>query len=152
MEERVPEALFEKFVELDQLDPFFYSSAVLYTKAMCRFKKDNEMANFIETISSNIPPTHLNLWTLQTIYSSILYGASGLLNSKIKIKGVHFSAIELGECLNNFYELVFEVFMSLYFEEAFDFGIKDEYEEKQESIIKGAAGAVPTEQHDAATQ
>ena len=138
MDDKVSETLFEKFCDLDQLDPFFYSSAILYVKAMCRFKKYNEMADFIESVSSNIPPTHLNLWTLQTIYSSIMYGSSGLLNSKVKLNGIHFSAIEMGECLNNFYELIFEVFMSLFFEEPFDFGIKEEYEEKQEAIVKGA--------------
>lgn len=138
MDDKVSDAMFEKFVELDQLDPFFYSSALLYTKAMCRFRKNDKLADFIEDASDNIPPTNLNIWTLQTIYSSLLYGASGMLNSKIKLNGIPYTAIHLGECLNNFYELVFEIFMSLYFQEEFDFGIVDEYEQRQETISQVA--------------
>jgi len=140
MDEKVPDSLFDRFEGLDQLDPFFYTSAVLYTKAMCRIRKDEKMAEFLEAISSRIPPTYLSLWQLQTVYSSLMYGASGLLNSKVKLNGIHISAIELGESLNNFYELVFDIFLSLFYQEEFDYGIVDEYEEKQEAIIGKAAG------------
>ena len=142
MEERVPDALFEKFCELDQIDPFFYSSALLYTKAMCRFRKNNEAADFLEHIAESVPPTGMTLWTLQTIYSSLLYGASGLLNSKVKLDGIHFTAIHLGECLNNFYELIFEIFMSLYFQSPIDWGIEDDYKERQEFVQKAAAAPI----------
>lgn len=140
MDDRVTDALFEKFCDLDQIDPFFYSSALLYVKALCRIRKDNDTADFLEKAATEIPPTRLNLWSLQTVYSSIMYGSSGLLNSKVKIDGIHFAAIHLGECLNNFYELLFEIFMSLYFEEPIDWGIADDYEERQSTVLKLATG------------
>jgi len=136
MEEPVSEALFDRFNDLDSSDPHMYSSALLFTRTLAQIRKDRVAMDKLEELAEHIPPTNMNLWSLQTIYNSLIYSGSGLLNSKIKLNGIFFSAIQMGECLNNFYELLFGVFMALYFQEEIDWEIEEDYVEKQESIVR----------------
>jgi len=129
----VTEALFVKFCDLDQMHPYFYTTAALFTKTMANLKRDKELFNFLESLTEAVPPTHLSLWDLQILYAAL---SQSIANSTIKINNRPYTIIEVGENLNDVYEVVFQIFMSLYFEEPFDWGIKNEFEEKIKGIEK----------------